>query len=478
MPGMPIRAGQVIAHKYRVDELLGSGSSGLVVAAKHVWLRYPVCLKILAAYTEGQLEILERQIDRARIAMRLRGKHIARIRDIGLTQDKMPYVATELFVGKSLEHELAERERLPITEAVRIILEACEGLAEAHAIDLVHGDLKPANLFLADKDGERILKILDFGMMSPIEAIGDAGASTWFASPAYLAPELIQDPNNVDPRADIWSLGVILYQLISGRLPFDADTVSGTLVAVVMDEPPFLTDAPYELALLLQKCLSKSPDQRPADVATLAKELARFADEEDAIAVERVKEALASPPPTEPPSPDEEEEELAPASRNSTPPIPLVKRRGAHRRWEGPTAPSQRVLARRRERIRNVMLGAIAIVTGLALASIVDLVAGASAAPPALLEDEVVPPPRPRFEPRPYVPSSSTIERPAPHRVEQPSAANRARPMPWRMAIARPLRSHPAKNRHPPPSRRSEPPPSLPAPRVEPDPKNLFSSRK
>jgi eukaryotic-like serine/threonine-protein kinase len=155
---MPVRAGQVIAGKYRVDELLGAGASGMVVAAKHLWLRYSVSLKILAAYTDGQIEGLQRQVNRARVAARLRGPHIARIRDIGITQDKMPYVATERLEGRTLEAELAEKTRLPIAEAVRWVLQACEGLAEAHAIDLEHGDLKPANLFLANTpDGDRVV---------------------------------------------------------------------------------------------------------------------------------------------------------------------------------------------------------------------------------------------------------------------------------------------------------------------------------
>jgi serine/threonine protein kinase len=312
VPGLAVRAGQTVAGKYRVDELLGSGASGVVIAAHSIFLREPVTLKILASYTDGQEEVLRRRLTKARVAARLQSKHVARILDIGVTEDGMSYVATEAMKGTTLECELAERGRLDVAEATRWVLETCEGLAEAHAVGLVHGDLKPQNIFLADpkkqrgrRDGRganedafadaRVLKILDFGTTSPLDAIGDRTGAAFFGSPAFLAPEQIQDASSVDARADVWALGVLLYNLISGDFPFEADTLSGVIVAVVYDAPSLLTDAPYDLARIVHRCLEKDPAKRPQDVRELAAALAPFAGRDGARMSERVRVALEDP---------------------------------------------------------------------------------------------------------------------------------------------------------------------------------------
>lgn len=323
VPGVDVRAGQIIGSKYRVEELLGAGASAIVVAAKHVWLRHAVTMKIFTAYTEGQTEALDKQIAKARVALRLKNPHVGRILDIGTTNDRLPFVATERLEGHTLDAELDRRERLPYREAVAYVLEACEGLAEAHALGLVHGDLKPANLFLcvptrkrrallgdpstpSAASGEqgaeaqaakapRVVKVLDFGTGSPLDR-GDASASAWFASPAYVSPEQIKDPGAVDARTDIWALGVILHEMISGSLPFTADTVSGMLVSVVMDTPSLVTDAPYELAKLIHRCLEKDPKDRPRTVAELARALAPYATDDGKAQASRVNTVLSTPP--------------------------------------------------------------------------------------------------------------------------------------------------------------------------------------
>jgi eukaryotic-like serine/threonine-protein kinase len=377
VPGLGVRAGQAIAGKYRVEELLGCGASGVVISARNIHLREPVVLKILASYTDGQEELVRRRLRKARIATRLRSKHVARIVDIGVTEDGMPYVASEHLQGKTLEVDLEERGPLPSEEAVRWILEACEGLAEAHAMGLVHGDLKPQNVFLAlpkarerAREGEvldpeadpRVLKILDFGTTSPLDSMGDQSASAFFASPAFLAPEQIQDPEKVDARADIWALGVLLYNLISGTLPFSADTVSGVIVAVVCDAPALLTDASYELAKIVASCLEKDPAKRPQDVKELAAALAPFAGANGERLSERVAAMLDAPPvslPNLPPLDDE--------------PLLLVTRRAG---VDAPvTRPSKHVVTRSRWRGFGLVAAAAGLIvvgwagtrTGLAL---------------------------------------------------------------------------------------------------------------
>jgi|GEM_PF-962404 len=404
VPGLAVRAGQTIAGKYRVEELLGSGPSGVVLAARQVLVRRAVTLKILATYTEAQAELLDRRIAKARRASRLKGLHVARILDIGLTEEAMPYVATERLEGTTLDAELAARGKLPVDEAIRWILEACEGLAEAHAAGIVHADLKPQNLFLATNvknggDGKaardpRVLKILDFGSTSPLEAIGDQSASAFFGSPAFLAPEQIQDATHIDTRADIWALGALLYNLVAGSLPFQADTLSGVLVAVVYDAPALLTDAPYDLARIVARCLDKDPSKRPRDVAELAKLLAPFAAAEDAEIVARIAAILETTPTSEPmPLSDataEDDDSMPPTSvdvpttRDSADALPLVRRRGGRDArgalgattvvapYGDVTRPSQRVVRERRARRSHAsafaVLGAAA---ALAIASVI-----------------------------------------------------------------------------------------------------------
>jgi len=315
VPGLTVRAGQTVAGKYRVEELLGSDASGVTLSARNVHLREPVLLKILASYTDGQAEQLERRMVKARIASRLKSPHAARVLDIGTTEDGMPYLVYEALSGKTLEEELAERGPLPVADATRWVLEACEAVAEAHTLGLVHGDLKPKNILLADPSkvaarkgapppsvrapeaDPRVLKILDFAATSPLEAISDQTNAAFCSSPAYLAPEQIQDPGSADARADVWAMGVLLYELLSGTLPFTADTVSGVIVAVVYDTPTLLTDAPYALAKIVARCLEKDPAKRPQDLYELAALLAAFAGANGVRLSERVAVALETPPP-------------------------------------------------------------------------------------------------------------------------------------------------------------------------------------
>jgi serine/threonine protein kinase len=392
VPGLDVRAGQTIAVKYRVEELVGSGASGIVLSARNIHLRERVALKIFASYTDGQDELLRRRLEKARLASALRGAHVAHIVEIGNTEEGMPFVATDWLEGATLEAELADRERLPESEAARWVLEACEGLAEAHALGLVHGDLKPQNILLSEPKKKRrgsvdvealpphvdprILKILDFGTTSPLDAIGDQSASAFFGSPAFLAPEQIEG-GTVDARADVWALGVLLYNALSGALPFEADTVSGVLVAVVHDAPALLTEAPYGLARLVHHCLDKDPARRPQNVAALADELAPFAGELGAGLAARTRAMLEGRSEmAAPPIDASASGSLPPVSMSTRPPplpasLPSASMTLPSRRVvTTATGPSARVIAeQRRFRSRATAVTLVGAACAIALAS-------------------------------------------------------------------------------------------------------------
>jgi serine/threonine protein kinase len=346
----------------------------MVVSARHIHTRKAATLKILAAFTGEQVAAIDAQVKKARKASRLRNEHVARIVEIGTTEDGMRFIATEALKGVTVEQELDTRGRFLPDEAVRFVLQACEALAEAHAIGIVHGNVKPRNLLLATTgeppDEKRALKVLDFGMASPIEAIGDASASAWFGSPAYLAPEQIQTPSAVDARADIWALGVVLYQMIKGEIPFAADTVSGMIVSVVMDTPALLTDVPYQLARVVGTCLEKDPARRFASVEELAAALVPFAGEEGRRLSERVKIAASTPPPSDPLA-------IGPEGTpdDSMPPVSMNASRPPRRplRWDVTTSPSRRVEERRRRRLTQVVMASAAASATIVIAAALGL---------------------------------------------------------------------------------------------------------
>ena len=264
VPGF-IMKGDSIAGRYRVDKVLGTGPSGFVVAARHIHSREKVALKVFTGLARPQPEK----------AAGLASPNIARVVDTGFTADGEAFIATEWIDGKTFAEVLAEQGRIAPRLAVSMIRQTCAGLFVAHGNGVVHGDLKPQNLFLG-VDG--VVRILDFGMTMARADENEEASAAWFASPAYLAPEQLRDPA-CDARADVWALGVILHELVAGKLPFDAETIAGMFVAVAYDEPALLVgaDVPYELARVVHECLAKNPNGRPPNVMVLAERLAPFA---------------------------------------------------------------------------------------------------------------------------------------------------------------------------------------------------------
>lgn len=288
--------GDVIAGKYRVERQIGAGGMGTVVAATHVQLGTPVALKFLSDKIRDSAGSIERFTREARASAALRGEHICRVSDFGL-HDGMPYIAMELLDGIDLAQLIANTSTAT-GMAVDFILQACSGLAEAHERGIVHRDLKPGNLFLTRRpDGTPLVKVLDFGV-AKIPQADDASltkTSSVIGSPGYMAPEQLRSSKTVDNRADIWALGVILYELISKRHPFAAEAVTEIALKIAMDEPEPLVEAPDGLRAVVMRCLEKEPDGRFPDIASLSAALEPFAVRDRAAAIAAAKLWIEAP---------------------------------------------------------------------------------------------------------------------------------------------------------------------------------------
>jgi serine/threonine-protein kinase len=299
--GLP-RAGDIIADKFRVKRVLGRGGMGVVVAVDHLQLHEPYAMKFLLPHALQSDETVERFLREARAAVRIKSEHVARVADVGQLPDDVPYLLMEYLEGTDLADRLAQGP-LPIPEAVEYVLQACAGIAEAHALGIIHRDLKPSNLFLTRRsDGAPLIKVLDFGIAKAIDR-GEGAASLTatqavFGTPAYMSPEQIRSAKNVDFRTDIWSLGVILYELVTGALPFPGESAAALLAAISADEPIPLRErrpaAPPELEAAIARSLAKDRKNRFATIAEMAYALAPFAGPNSVVNVERIMR-LASP---------------------------------------------------------------------------------------------------------------------------------------------------------------------------------------
>ncbi len=229
-----VAPGTVLAGKYRVTRVLGEGGMGVVVAATHIQLDEPVALKFMLPSALGSTEAIARFLREARSAVKLKSEHVARVSDVGTLDTGAPYIVMEYLEGSDLAGELLTRGPLPPTDTVEYVVQACDALAEAHALGIVHRDLKPANLFVTRRrDGSPLVKVLDFGISksSALNEVGGGGSLTktggLMGSPVYMSPEQMKSAKDTDARTDIWALGIILYELVGGRTPFESETLGG-----------------------------------------------------------------------------------------------------------------------------------------------------------------------------------------------------------------------------------------------------------
>src|SRR5450755_1079256 len=296
MAESPVSEGQILAGKYRVEKVLGSGGMGVVVAAWHLELEQRVAVKFLHPLAMERPDTAERFRREARSAAKIRSEHVARVIDVGIMEGGLPYMVMEHLDGHDVSEEM-QRGLLSISNAIDFTLQALEALAEAHAAGIVHRDLKPANLFLAMRpDGSRIIKVLDFRISKSLFGTSVAEMSltrtaALIGSPLYMSPEQMRSAKDVDTRTDIWSLGVMLYEMITGRPPYTGDSIPALCASLLNDQPvpmqQLRAEVPPSLEEAVMRCLAKDRQQRFATVSELARALAAFGSSSSQVHVDR-----------------------------------------------------------------------------------------------------------------------------------------------------------------------------------------------
>jgi serine/threonine protein kinase len=305
----PFSPGEVLAGKYRVERVLGQGGMGVVLAAMHIHLEERVALKLMLAGASINAEAVGRFVREARAAARLESAHVAKVSDVGTLDDGRPYMVMEYLDGQDLSQVLASTGPLPLKDAVDYVLQAAEAIAEAHSIGIIHRDLKPSNLFLTRRrDRTPHVKVLDFGIskiVSTTQTERDSAmtrTSAMMGSPLYMSPEQMTSVKDVDARSDIWALGVILFELLTGSPPFMGDTLPQVCGLVLQSADPPVSSRrpglPREVDVLIHRCLAKRPADRFQNIAELARALQGMAGPYGRASVERILSiagALPSP---------------------------------------------------------------------------------------------------------------------------------------------------------------------------------------
>jgi eukaryotic-like serine/threonine-protein kinase len=296
-----VNLGDVIAGKYRIECVLGSGGMAVVLAATQLDLDRLVAIKLMRAELAEHAGAVQRMLLEAKLTARFRSEHICKVLDVGTLPEGAPYVVMEYLDGSDFCTLLAQGRVFGVEEAVDFMLEACEAIAEAHAANIVHRDLKPENLFVANTlDGTPSIKVLDFGISKQL-GLRPTGRSLTnpnavLGSPNYMAPEQMQSARPVDARADIWALGVILYEVLAGRPAFGGESLPEVCLAVVNTEPwpvcELRPEVPEGLGDTIARCLAKAPEDRFTHVLDLAIALAPFGSSKAADSLRRVERVL------------------------------------------------------------------------------------------------------------------------------------------------------------------------------------------
>jgi serine/threonine protein kinase len=432
-----VREGEILAGKYRIERVLGIGGMGAVVAARHLQLDTKVAIKFLLADRLADHEAVARFTREARAAVQITSEHVARVFDVGALDNGAPYMVMEFLEGEDLATWLRQRGPLPIDQAVEFVLQACVAVADAHRLGIVHRDLKPANLFCVRRnDGQFLIKVLDFGISkrTDLQAAEGGGSVTStnaiMGSPLYMSPEQMRSPKSVDSLTDVWALGVVLFELVTGKVPFTGQTFAEIAVKVATERAPSMRDlrpeVPASLEAAVRKCLEADRRSRYRNVAELASALLPCATTRARTSVERISSILQVPG----------------ASGDTSPPFPTTAGTLLAPGTISPVGGTMQGARRRRQGAVMVVLGTL-IVLGVVGGLVFMKTNGVAyrdrdtaptvttlVAPEAVRVPSVTPPPVPEIlatvaQLAPVLPDASAMEHaPAVHPPPQPKEAS------------------------------------------------------
>jgi serine/threonine-protein kinase len=278
---MSLGPGTLIGSNVRLVRLLGQGGKGSIWVAEHLTLHTQVAVKFMTAEVAKNPDATARFTREASAAAQIKSPHVVQTFDHGITEGGVPYIVMELLEGEDLSRRIQHRGRVAPQEVALIVGQVSKALYRAHSLGIVHRDIKPENIFLTDVDGDLLVKVLDFGIAKRSQDAGFSMTSTgaMVGTPYYMSPEQVMSAKSVDFRSDLWSLAVVAYHALMGKVPFEAETVGALCVAINAAEfvPPTKLDPrlPPSVDAWFRKALARDPAQRFPTAKDLGRTLER-----------------------------------------------------------------------------------------------------------------------------------------------------------------------------------------------------------
>jgi len=293
--------GTLLGERYRLERVLGAGGMGAVFEGKDLRLERPVAIKVMQPSYAGDPEYVKRFLREARAASKIRHRNVVVVLDYGQAEGRLVYSVMELLAGQDLEEHLRGQpgQRMAWERACGLLMQIASGLRAAHGQGVIHRDIKPANCFLTAEDDEMVVKVVDFGIAKLGESQGTqqlTGTGNVLGTPSYTAPEMVLLGGPASPRSDVYSLGVVAYRMLTGRLPFTGKTAFEVMHHACIDPVPGMheheVDVPVAVEALVLEMLAKKPEERPADMGEVRQRLAALGREVGG--VQAVEEGVGS----------------------------------------------------------------------------------------------------------------------------------------------------------------------------------------